>query len=83
MHGDSFDEEHIDPHGECAAEIRHLQAERDSLAAQLAVACEALKRAAETQHTASYIQEYIVKPTLSKLGGGVMTTSLPRAVEAR
>jgi len=42
MHGDSFDEEHIDPHGECAAEIRHLQAERDSLAAQLAVAVELL-----------------------------------------
>lgn len=51
----SFDEEHLDPHGECAAEIHRLQAENASLAAQLAVACDALKATATDLEEAAVI----------------------------
>jgi hypothetical protein len=31
-----FDEEHVDPHGECAAEIHRLQAKNAALKAEVA-----------------------------------------------
>jgi len=71
---------------ELVDEIDALRAERDSLAAQLAVAREALKEIdALYIHRKTYVGDVrrIAKAALSKLGGGVMTTSLPRAVEAR
>jgi len=30
-----FDEEYLDPHGECTAEIRRLEAERDQITAEV------------------------------------------------
>jgi hypothetical protein len=69
----SFDEEYIDPHGECAAEIHRLQAENAALKAEVAEArAKTIKECVkECDAEAKYAVEVIRRQELAGEHGGV------------